>query len=132
MAKLRHVAIMAAYPEKTARFYTEAFEMAEVGRKESAGGMAIYLSDGMVNLAIFSLNQKAGDQANSGRPGLNHIGFVVDDREAMTKRLEALGGTCVLAPPAQVDSKTTYEVKFEDPDGVSFDIAVQPWPGVTL
>jgi catechol 2,3-dioxygenase-like lactoylglutathione lyase family enzyme len=124
-AKLRHLAIQAADPEAAARFYCDAFEMDEVGRAESGGGRAIYVSDGVVNVAIFELYRD--DLPNAGPPGLNHFGVIVEDRDAFLARLDQLGARCILPPPKDAVAGN-YEVKYEGPDGVQFDVSSHPWP----
>jgi catechol 2,3-dioxygenase-like lactoylglutathione lyase family enzyme len=128
MAKLRHVAMAARDLEASAAFYREAFEMEEVGRIVVGDGGAVYLSDGKINHAIFSMPEEG--HPNYSPPGLNHIGFLVEDRDLEMKRLEALGATCVAPPPPEGEEWLgSYEVKFVAPDGVSFDITQDAWPG---
>src|SRR4029453_11532559 len=125
VAKLRHIAIRASDVEATAQFYCDAFEMKKVGGATSAGGRAVYLSDGVVNVAVFELFQSG--LANDRAPGLNHIGFVVDDLTNTMNALDALGARCILAPPPDA-SAGGYEVKYEGPDGVQFDVSTHMWP----
>ena len=130
MAKLRHVAIMATNIHTTARWFIEAFELEEVGRWEVGEGGVIYLSDGTVNVAIVS--QGPDDHPNHLPFGLNHIGFMVEDRVAEMERLEKLGATITLPPPPDGVDVGYFEVKLETPDGIPFDISHHPWPGIRL
>ncbi len=52
MAKLRHIAIACADVEATAKFYEEVFGMERVGTSESSIADGVYLSDGVINLAV--------------------------------------------------------------------------------
>jgi catechol 2,3-dioxygenase-like lactoylglutathione lyase family enzyme len=124
-AKLRHLAIQAADPDSAAKFYSEAFGFEEVGHAQSAGGRAVYLSDGTINLAIFELHQEG--LPNAGPPGLNHFGVIVEDRAGFMAQLDALGARCILPPPEEA-AAGSYEVKYETPDGVKFDVSTHPWP----
>ncbi len=130
MAKLRHVAIMSKDIHATARWFGDAFELQEVGRWEVGDGGVIYLSDGTVNVAIVS--QGPDDHPNHLPFGLNHIGFVVDDREAEMERLQRLGATVTLPPPPDGVDVGYFEVKLESPEGIPFDISHHRWPGVTI
>jgi catechol 2,3-dioxygenase-like lactoylglutathione lyase family enzyme len=130
MAKLRHVAIMSENIHTTAAWFRAAFELEEVGRWEVDDGGVIYLSDGTVNVAIVS--QGPEDHPNHLPFGLNHIGFVVDDREAEMARLEQLGAKVMLPPPPEGVDGGYFEVKLETPEGLPFDISHHRWPGVTL
>ena len=69
-AKLRHFAITTADPETTAQFYEQAFGMERVGRTNSPIAHGIYLSDGVINLAIL----KYKDVAASGGPNAASTG----------------------------------------------------------
>lgn len=126
MAKIRHIAIATPNPEETAKFYREQFEMKEVGRTDSKLAEGIYLSDGTINLAV--LNFKT-DQLGKGMDyvGVHHFGFVVDDVDATSRRLEESG-----APrfeQNQGSPTSFFEVKHRGPDGTVFDISGHPWAG---
>jgi catechol 2,3-dioxygenase-like lactoylglutathione lyase family enzyme len=128
MATLRHLAIKTSTPERSAEFYRDAFDFVEVGRAGSpeAGGAAIYLSDGFMNIAIFEITREG--LPNEEPQGLNHFGVVVDDLDATIEKLEKLGAVCVQAPP-EGGGSSTFETKFVTPEGVGFDISTHPWPG---
>jgi catechol 2,3-dioxygenase-like lactoylglutathione lyase family enzyme len=130
MAKLRHVSVKVDDLEASAKMYTEVFEMKEVGR---AGPMtntgAIYLSDGVMNLALIKLLPGA---ANEFPEGLNHMGFVVEDMDEAVARAESVGAVSM---HDNMDKETaaalgaTWEVKMRLPDGVAFDFSLHGWPG---
>ena len=61
MAKLRHIAISCRDPWATAEFYIEAFGMTKVGETHSTLADGVYLSDGVVNMAL--LRYKNDDMA---------------------------------------------------------------------
>jgi catechol 2,3-dioxygenase-like lactoylglutathione lyase family enzyme len=85
MAKLRHIAMVVEELEKTAKFYEKAFGMERVRQTDTAIG----LSDGVVSLVIIhpsNVNMKGDD-----RRGLHHLGFLVDDVEKESARVEAVG-----------------------------------------
>lgn len=129
-AKLRHVSIKVDDLDASTRLYTELFEMKEVGRAGSGIETgAVYLSDGVMNLALIKL--APGDQ-NWHPEGLNHIGFVVDDLDAAVARAEALGATALKSTwdRATVEAAGgTWEIKMRTPDGVAFDFSQHGWPG---
>ena len=125
MARLRHFAVVVSDLERAARFYTEVFELKEVGRETIRIGSAIYLSDGVINLALLNF---VGEEGHAGRGvGANHFGFQVDDLAATQKRIEAAGGKFFfdLGDARQGN----FERKFQDPDGVVFDISEGGWVG---
>jgi catechol 2,3-dioxygenase-like lactoylglutathione lyase family enzyme len=133
MPKLRHIALATNDPEKTAKFYREAFDFKEVGRvgsPDNPGGIAwgIYLSDGTLNMAI--LKFKNVDQLGKGLDyvGLHHFGVLVDELAPYMKKMEALGAPCFMKqdPGAKAEF---YETKFRGPDGVVIDVSEHPWFG---
>jgi catechol 2,3-dioxygenase-like lactoylglutathione lyase family enzyme len=127
MPKMRHIAIATKDPEKTAAFYKAAFDFKEVGR---AGGLladGVFLSDGTLNLAILKFKT---DQLGKGMDytGVHHFGVLVEDVEAMTKKLESIGGERYIDRAAG-GNNGYFEVKFYGPDGTLFDIAEHAWVG---
>src|ERR1700691_4749710 len=129
MAKIRHIAIATKDPEGTAEFYKKAFEFKEIARTPPGNPLAhgVFLSDGTLNLAI--LNFKT-DQLGKGMDftGVHHFGVLVEDTDAATEKLEALGGVCFMAPEPH-ERMGYFEIKFRGPDGTVFDIAEHPWGG---
>jgi len=112
MGKLRHVALYADDIEKTARFYEQAFGLERVLQREHV----ITLSDGVVSLAIADMRV-----SRTGRKGLDHVGFLVEDMEAAAATLESLGSEhCGQISRTLADPGT--ERKYSDPNGLVFDI----------
>ena len=124
MARLRHFAICVSDLEAAARFYQTVFGLERVGEEILDIGSGIYLSDGVVNLALLKGTPGA---SSSDFVGAHHFGFIVDDTEAMRKAIEENGGSFffTLGDPA----KQNFELKFKDPDGIIFDISGKGWLG---
>ena len=128
MAKLRHIAINVDDLEKEANFYKGAFELEEVGR---AGGMeagAIYLSDGVINVALIKIPDT--NFPNYNPRGLNHIGFVVKDLDQAIDRAEKAGAVATVDRNHK-DAGATWEMKMKAPSGVAFDLSDHGWPGIS-
>jgi catechol 2,3-dioxygenase-like lactoylglutathione lyase family enzyme len=120
MTRIRHVAICVRDLEASAKFYEEVFGLKRVGAETIELGSGIYLSDGVINLALLKLN-------NSELVGVHHFGFEVADAEAMQRRIEAHGGRFIFKLGDA--EKHNFEMKFKDPDGIVFDISVKGWIG---
>ena len=132
MAKIRHIALTTKDPEKVAAFYKEAFDMEEVRRSDNG---AVFLSDGYINLAI--LNWKHSDKDADVGPngdnynGIHHIGFLVDDLDTASEKLEKVHGRPIstreglttMAP----GSPRNFEMKWSGPDDVVIDISQTGW-----
>jgi catechol 2,3-dioxygenase-like lactoylglutathione lyase family enzyme len=77
MARLRHFAVCVGDLDRSARFYSEVFDLKEVGRETLDIGSAIYMSDGVVNLALLNFAGRRGNDVK-GDPtkaiGANHFG----------------------------------------------------------
>ena len=124
MAKLRHIAIVVNDLESSARFYETIFEMT---RAYAVPGRAIYLTDGLMNLALLnSATATTGDQRKTTH-GTHHFGFRVDDIAAVEAALAGAGATYShdLGDPAGMN----YERKWRDPEGILFDVSEKGWYG---
>ena len=129
MAKLRHVAIKCDDLHWASKFYSELFELEEVGRAgdvDESG--AVYLSDGTVNVALIKV---ADDYVNGKPEGLNHIGFVVSDMDAAVERAKNLGVEMLVDPSMAGQAGVTWEMKMRTPDGIYFDFSNHGWPGIS-
>jgi len=134
MAKLRHIALSVKDPEKTAQFYESAFDLQRVGKTDSALAEGIYLSDGVINIALLSYksDEMSGyvegvDERGKDFEGLHHMGFQVDDLEDTEKKIEEAGGVYLMGRPFGPESNTFYEMKFRDPQGVIVDVTHLGW-----
>jgi methylmalonyl-CoA/ethylmalonyl-CoA epimerase len=127
--RLRHIAMSVPDPWKTAEFYKHAFGFEVVGETDSSLAEGVFLTDGVINLAL--LNFKSDEAAQgTGRDfvGLHHIGIWVDDPAAARERVEAAGAQWIMGEP-DVKGGSFYEIKFTDPNGVIFDISHHGWGG---
>ena len=129
MARLRHFAICVRDLETSARFYESVFDLKEVGRETLDIGSAIYMSDGVINLALLNFKGSRGHDLKDpkGHVGANHFGFQVEDLVETQKRIEAAGGSFFF--DLGDERKGNFERKFKDPDGVIFDISKHGWLG---
>ena len=130
MAKLRHIAISVPDLEKSAAFYEQTFGLKRVNFVVTPYGDGLSLSDGVINLTLlhFHTDDAAGDERGKDFVGIHHFGFIVEDLEAMSKKIEDHGGRFhrELKGGGGVD----FERKFRDPDGVVFDISHKGWVGI--
>ena len=129
MAKLRHVAITVPDPEKAAAFYEKTFGMQRVGRTDSSIASGIYLSDGVINMAILKYkSEKAAGPQGLDSVGVHHFGFWADDVDETKQKIEENGGKFMMGPPV-VNGNAFYEMKFTDPNGIIFDVNHTGWAG---
>jgi len=133
MGKLRHIALSVPDPWKAAEFYMQAFGMQKVGETDSPLASGVYLSDGVVNMALlkYKTDEMAGEDRGKDFVGLHHIGFWVDDADESRKQVEAAGAKYWMGEVPAPGSNSFYEVKFRDPNGVVFDISAHGWGGAS-
>jgi lactoylglutathione lyase len=116
--RLRHLAIIVPDPETAAQFFEQAFDMKRAG----SGRRGIYMSDGVMNVALLKTE---GDE----KEGIYHFGMWVDDLDEAEKKVLGAGGTYLAGRPTSPDS--FYEAKYRDPNGVVFDLTHNGWAGAT-
>ena len=114
-------------PEKAADFYCKAFDMKRVGARESSLADGVFISDGVVTVAL--LNFKTDSQGPRDFVGLHHIGFWVDDIREAEEKVEKAGAQYLMGRPEGDKGSVFYEEKFHDPNGVIFDITDFGWDG---
>jgi len=122
-ARLRHIALSVSDPDKAAKFFEQAFGMKRVGK----AGIGCYVSDGTINVALLKYdNEVPGFQ--KGYRGLVHFGMWVDNLEEAAKNATDAGATYFGGRPDD-NPNTFYEVKYQTPDGVIFDLTHNGWRG---
>ena len=113
MARVRHVAFYTKDPERIAEFYCKAFDLSIVRRNERGN---VWLSDGYINVALIK---------RASGLGINHLGFKVENLEAVRDRIIALDTKVEIETPAE--GVTAAEYKLKDPDGNWLDISERGW-----
>ena len=128
--KLRHFAVVVRDLQKAAKFYEGVFGLKRVGEETLDFASAVYLSDGVINLALLNYKGERGSGLSDAKNfvGAHHFGFQVDDLAETQKKIEALGGKFFFDLGNDAE-KENFERKFKDPDGVIFDISKKGWQG---
>lgn len=128
MARLRHIAMQVRDPHKAAEFYMRVFGMRKVGETDWENARGVYLSDGVMNLALLDYKtEEAAGSRGCDFVGIHHIGFWVDDVAKTRAAMEAGGASHWMGEPAEGGG--FYEVKYHDPNGVVVDITANGWGG---
>src|SRR5882757_4150254 len=90
--RIRHIALSVEDPWETAEFYKQAMGLEEVIELDGALAEGVFLTDGVVNLAILHFKS---DEASQGTGkdyvGIHHIGFWVDDVIVSGQRVRSMG-----------------------------------------
>ena len=116
--KLRHIAILVPDPEASAVFFESAFGMTRAG----VARRGIYMSDGVMNVALLRVNLEKGEKV-----GVFHFGIWVDDLDEADVQVRAAGATYLTGKPDSPNSY--YEAKYRDPNGIVFDMTHTGWAG---
>jgi catechol 2,3-dioxygenase-like lactoylglutathione lyase family enzyme len=129
MGQLRHIAMSVPDPWMTAEFYKQLFGFEVVGETDSSLAEGVFLSDGIINMALLHFKDDRSAQGK-GKDfvGLHHFGIWVDDVEAAWKQVEKAGGKWIMGQP-DYRHNSAYEVKFNDVNGVIFDLVHNGWAG---
>jgi catechol 2,3-dioxygenase-like lactoylglutathione lyase family enzyme len=128
-------AIRTVNPDQVARFYREVFELETLNRKTEAPGH--HLTDGRVTLSILPWTIDLCENMSIKRPGPDHLGFKVENIDALKKdllRIAArnpamapiqLGGTEETDACAELFRKSALgSFQIADSDGNWIDISV--------
>src|SRR5258706_1504600 len=130
MARLRHIAITVPDPEKAAAFYERALGLKRVGTTDWEGARGIYLSDGVMNLALLHYKEERyAGKLGASHVGVHHFGFVVEDLASTRAAIEAAGGGHWMGEPAEGGG--FYQVEYFDTDGIAFDVTAHGWTGAS-
>ena len=125
--KIRHFAFSVADPWETAEFYKDVFGLEEVSELDGPLAEGIFLTDGVVNLALLHFKDEEASQGfGKDYVGLHHIGFWVDDVVQASKQAVEAGAKWMMGDP---NNPHGYEVKHWDLSGIVFDVAAHGWAG---
>jgi len=125
--RIRHVALSVEDPWETAEFYKDALGLQEVTELDGPLAEGVFLTDGVVNLAILHFKtDEAAQGTGKDFVGIHHIGFWVDDVVEQGKIVRGTGAEWIMGDP---NNPNGYEVKHLDLSGIIFDIAAHGWAG---
>ena len=131
-ARLRHIAVCVNDIEKAGEFYSKVSGFKRIGREDLEIGSGLYMSDGVINLALLNFKGKSGSAASDIKEGqtfigAHHFGIQVDDLAETQKKIEEAGGKFFF--DLGDERHGNFERKFKDPDGVIFDVSKNGWQG---
>ena len=123
--KLRHIAVSVPNVAEAQKFFEEAFGMWKAGD----AGRGVYMTDGVMNVALLAKGGKVeGIKSDEPFYGPMHFGMWVDDLEQAEEQVKRAGAVHHQGrPPATPNSY--YEVKYRDPTGIIFDLTASGWRG---
>lgn len=125
--RIRHVALSVKDPWETAEFYKRALGLEEVTELDGPLAEGVFLTDGVVNLAILHFkSDEASQGTGTDYVGIHHIGFWVDDVVEQGRIARGAGATWIMG---DTNNPHGYEIKHTDLDGTIFDIAAHGWAG---
>ena len=107
---VRRVVIQNDRPDDAANFYTSVMDLKEVRRESDA---SIELTDGDVSMGLIQ-------EGFVGKPGIQYVGFQVEDWDAARGRFKDLGIDVPAEPPAG-------ELLLKDPEGNLFAVSAKGW-----
>jgi catechol 2,3-dioxygenase-like lactoylglutathione lyase family enzyme len=125
--RIRHIALSVADPWETAAFYKDAMGLEEVSELDGPLAEGIFLTDGVVNLALLHFkDDEAAQGTGKDFVGIHHFGFWVDDVIETGEAARAAGAKWIMGDP---NNPHGYEIKHTDLSNIIFDIAAHGWAG---
>jgi len=121
IATLEHVNITVKNPKKTAALLHKLFGWIVRWEGPSLGeGYTVHIGDADRYLALYNPGKSESSALKQfqTRGGLNHIGLVVEDLDAVEKRVVAAG----LVPKSHSDYEPGRRFYFSDEDGVEYEV----------
>ena len=98
--RLRHIALSVKDPWETAEFYKHAVGLQEVMEIDGELAEGVFLTDGVVNLALLHFKDEEASQGfGKDYVGLHHIGFWVDDVVQASKQAVEAGAKWMMGDP---------------------------------
>ena len=125
MAQLEHVNVTVSDPKRTAQMLIDLFgwRVRWEGLAMAGAGYTVHVGSDDSYVALYSGSDPdqtvpKRDASYQTRGGLNHIGVVVDDLDAVEDRVKAMG----LIPKSHADYEPGRRFYFDDPDGVEIEV----------
>ncbi len=115
--RMEHANLHVNHFDDAVRFLTTAFPDFKVRNedvKDGLRGMHIGTEETYIALSETKLERDEGSVPYDGKPGVNHLGFEVDDVDALHARLTAAGFRDSTYPNSHPHRKRVY---FNDADG---------------
>jgi len=115
--RIEHANMIVRDVDATAKFLKTAFPEFRVRREGGIGNdrwMHIGTDDTYIALNAAKAEPAEVWKPYSGKPGVNHLGYEVDDAEALRERMRDAGYTDSTVPNNHPHRKRVY---FHDPDG---------------
>ena len=119
-AVLEHLNVTVSDPARTAQLMSDLFDWKIRWQGESKmGGHTVHVGEDDTYLALYTVGApKAPDASYHMKGGLNHIGVVVDDLDAVEAKVKDAG----YKPHNHGDYEPGRRFYFHDHDGIEFEI----------
>jgi catechol 2,3-dioxygenase-like lactoylglutathione lyase family enzyme len=116
---LEHVNVTVSDLDRAVAFYCDLLGLRVRWKGDIGGGLlGAHVGDDQQYLALFEGAEETPVHLDYGRPGLNHVGFVVDDLDSARARAEELGATI----HHQAEYDPGRRVYLTDPDGNEIEL----------
>jgi len=116
---LEHVNISVTDIDEAVRFFSTAMPDFRVRHDSGPGADRwVHLGTEETYISIHRAPFRDEDELRQERPGLSHVGFVVDDADALYRRMRRAGYREGFVPPPHPYRKRVY---FLDSDGIEYE-----------
>lgn len=121
---ISHLDLTVSDAERSARWYVEVLGLRRIRRADLDGRIMIVLTHPDTGLVI-GLNQhheQSADSFDEHRPGLDHVGFVVAERDELYRWQQRLTELAVEhSPVTDSQSGSGTALVFRDPDNIQLE-----------
>lgn len=120
-ATLEHVNVTVSDPDRTARMLCDLFDWHIRWQGPAlAGGRTVHVGTDDDYVAVYSRGEPGESEVSSyaARGGLNHIGVLVDDLDAVEERVRRAG----FEPHSHADYEPGRRFYFNDHDDIEFEV----------
>lgn len=121
MSRIEHVNLTVSDPDRTAAMLCAVFDwLVRWSGEAKLGGYTVHVGTDKDYLALYTRDGKPKPAGEPGdiRGGLNHVGVVVNDLDAIEERVKAMG----LKPINHADYHPGRRFYFLDNDGVEYEV----------
>lgn len=123
--RLEHVNITVPDPKSSAAILCDLFDWHIRWEGEAIdNGFTVHVGDGVSYLALYAPNKVLEPAGNTYRriAGMNHIGVVVEDIDAVEAKVKAAG----YDSHSHDDYEPGLRFYFDGPDGIEFEVVSYP------
>lgn len=117
MSNVKHMSFICRDPNLVKEYYCRWFGFDELNRTPDG---SVYLTDGYLNVGLLQKDSEVA--ADSSELGLHHVGFHVESREEIKRRLKEFSRSIQIERRPKNDPYSEYRIR--DAEALAIDLMV--------